>query len=56
MVMNKYTKHLIPAILAGVLTLYSTSVTAGNEQRSGQAGATELLINPLGSFIGLGWY
>ena len=54
MVMNKYTKHLIPAILAGVLTLYSTSVTAGNEQRSGQAGATELLINPWARSSGWG--
>mgnify|MGYP001384307370 CR=1 FL=1 len=54
MVMNKYTKHLIPAILAGMLTLYTTSVTAGNEQRSGQAGASELLINPWARSSGWG--
>jgi hypothetical protein len=46
MVMNKYTKHLFQALLIGVMSLYSTSASAGNEQRSGQAGASELLINP----------
>jgi hypothetical protein len=54
MVMNKYTKHLLPALLAGMVTLYSTSATAGNEQRSGQAGATELLINPWARSSGWG--
>ena len=54
MVMNTYTKHLIPLLFAGMLTVYSTSVTAGNEQRSGQAGATELLINPWARSSGWG--
>ncbi len=54
MVMNTYTKHLLPALFAGMLTLNSTSVLAGNEQRSGQAGASELLINPWARSSGWG--
>lgn len=54
MVMKKYTKQLVPVIMAGLMTLYSTSALAGNEQRSGQAGATELLINPWASSSGWG--
>jgi len=54
MVMNKYTKHLLPVFFAGLVTLYSTSALAGNEQRSGQAGATELLINPWARSSGWG--
>jgi hypothetical protein len=54
MVMNKYTKHLLPVFFAGLVTLYSTSASAGNEQRSGQAGATELLINPWARSSGWG--
>lgn len=54
MVMNKYTKHLLPALFAGLVTLYSTSASAGNEQRSGQAGASELLINPWARSSGWG--
>jgi hypothetical protein len=54
MVMNKYTKQLFPALFAGLMTLYSTSVSAGNEQRSGQAGASELLINPWARSSGWG--
>ncbi len=33
-------------IIAGVLFLLTNSVMAGNPERAGQAGATELLINP----------
>ena len=53
MVMKKYTKHLFPVIFTGLLALCFTA-TAGNEQRSGQAGATELLINPWARSSGWG--
>lgn len=54
MVMKKYTKQLFPVLLTGLMALYSSSATAGNEQRSGQAGATELLINPWARSSGWG--
>jgi len=54
MVMKKYTKQLLPVLLTGLLALYSSSAFAGNEQRSGQAGATELLINPWARSSGWG--
>ena len=54
MVMNKNTKQLFTAIFAGIMGLYSTSAFAGNEQRSGQAGASELLINPWARSSGWG--
>ncbi len=54
MVMKKYTKQLFPVLLTGLLVLCSNNVSAGNEQRSGQAGATELLINPWARSSGWG--
>ena len=54
MVMKKYTKQLLPVLLTGLLVLCSSSAFAGNEQRSGQAGATELLINPWARSSGWG--
>lgn len=54
MVMKKYTKHLFPTLLMGLMTLYSISASAGNEQRAGQAGASELLINPWARSSGWG--
>jgi len=54
MVMKKYTKQLFPVLLTGLLALCSSSASAGNEQRSGQAGATELLINPWARSSGWG--
>jgi hypothetical protein len=43
--MRRYFKFLSPFVLAGLLFTPAVSF-AGNEQRAGQAGATELLINP----------
>jgi hypothetical protein len=43
--MKKYSKILAPIALAG-LFFATTDMFAGNPDRAGQAGATELLINP----------
>ena len=40
----KHTAKILTAILAG--TMFSGNAFAGNQDRAGQAGATELLINP----------
>src|SRR6185369_9258244 len=50
--MKHTTKILSAALLAGVLS--SGSVFAGNQDRAGQAGATELLINPWARSSGWG--
>ena len=42
----KEINRLIKLILVFVLSFFSTFSFAGNEQRAGQAGASELLINP----------
>lgn len=44
--MKKMHKYLITALLIGLITFQNSNVNAGNEDRSGQAGASELLINP----------
>jgi hypothetical protein len=44
--MKKIYSCLIALILAGLTILPAGQVTAGNKDRSGQAGASELLINP----------
>ena len=54
MVMKKYTKHLLPVVLSGLMSLISTSASAGNPQRAGQAGAQQLLINPWAKSAGWG--
>ena len=54
MVVNSNKKHIFTAIFAGLIALYSISASAGNEQRSGQAGASELLINPWARSSGWG--
>ena len=54
MVMKIYSKKLVPVILTALLMLCSVNANAGNEQRSGQAGATELLINPWARSSGWG--
>lgn len=41
--MRRYLKYVTPFVLAGLL---AGPAQAGNEDRAGQAGATELLINP----------
>lgn len=40
-------------VLTAALTVSSTSVFAGNPERSGQAGASQLLINPYGRSAGM---
>ncbi|MES2284517.1 MAG: PorV/PorQ family protein [Bacteroidota bacterium] len=44
--MKKQYKLLVPFALAGLFILPVNTVFAGNPDRAGQAGATELLINP----------
>ncbi len=44
--MKKYNKIVAPIALAGLFILPTNNLLAGNPDRSGQAGATELLINP----------
>ncbi|MBC8342429.1 MAG: hypothetical protein H8E61_00430, partial [Bacteroidetes bacterium] len=44
--MKKMHKYLITALLIGLITFQNSNVNAGNEDRSGQAGASELLRNP----------
>ncbi|MGZ4035998.1 MAG: PorV/PorQ family protein [Bacteroidia bacterium] len=44
--MKKHLKILAPIALVGVFTVQVNKVFAGNPDRAGQAGATELLINP----------
>lgn len=48
----KHTAKILSAILAG--TMFSGIVMGGNTDRAGQAGATELLINPWARSSGLG--
>jgi len=47
-------KSLVPAALAGVMMLGINTTFAGNEDRSGQSGASELLINPWARSSGWG--
>lgn len=47
--MKKYIKYITPVLLTGIII---TNSFAGNEDRAGQAGATELLINPWGRSSG----
>ena len=44
--MKNYRKLLAPLAIAGLLIIPNHKIMAGNPDRSGQAGATELLINP----------
>ncbi|MCX6296223.1 MAG: hypothetical protein NTX97_09175, partial [Bacteroidetes bacterium] len=44
--MKKYSKIVAPLAFAGLFMLPTNNLLAGNPDRSGQAGATELLINP----------
>ena len=42
----KEINKLIRLLLVFILCFFSMGINAGNEQRAGQAGASELLINP----------
>ena len=52
--MKKSMKSIISASLAGIFTAASVCSFAGNGDRAGQAGATELLINPWARSSGWG--
>jgi hypothetical protein len=44
--MRRYFRYISPLIIAGLFIAPVNNAFAGNEDRAGQAGATELLINP----------
>lgn len=50
--MNTFTKYL-GVIVAGGVTLAGLNLKAGNPERAGQAGATQLLINPYSRSAGM---
>ncbi|MFH1118817.1 MAG: PorV/PorQ family protein [Bacteroidota bacterium] len=52
--MNKIFKYFTALLLAGILILPFSRATAGNKDRTGQAGASELLINPWARSSGWG--
>lgn len=51
--MNKGIRNVLQ-VLVLIVSLHANDLIAGNEQRSGQAGATELLINPWARSSGWG--
>ena len=51
--MKKIYSCLVAIFLMGLILIPLDKVTAGNKDRSGQAGASELLINPWAR--GTGW-
>lgn len=52
--MKNFYRHIFTVFVAVVLTIPTTSVFAGNKDRSGQSGASELLINPWAGSSGWG--
>lgn len=52
--MNKIFKYFAALLLTGVLFVPFNHLTAGNKDRTGQAGASELLINPWARSSGWG--
>ena len=54
MFMNNDMKNILGVMLLVVFLFHTDHLLAGNEQRSGQAGATELLINPWARSSGWG--
>ena len=52
--MKSFYKYLITLVIIGMLIIPDSSLYAGNKDRSGQAGATELLINPWARSSGWG--
>ena len=52
--MKNFYKYLIAAFLACLIVLPTMNLQAGNKDRSGQAGAAELLINPWARSSGWG--
>jgi hypothetical protein len=52
--MKSFYKYLVALVIIGMLIIPDSSLYAGNKDRSGQAGATELLINPWARSSGWG--
>lgn len=52
--MNKIFKYFAALLMTGVLFIPFNQLTAGNKDRTGQAGASELLINPWARSSGWG--
>lgn len=52
--MNKIFKYFAAFLLTGLLILPFSTIKAGNKDRTGQAGASELLINPWARSSGWG--
>ena len=52
--MKSLYKYLIALVIVVMLIIPDSSVFAGNKDRSGQAGASELLINPWARSSGWG--
>ena len=52
--MKKLFKSIVIVSLTILVLGYSNTAFAGNKDRTGQAGATELLINPWASTAGWG--
>ncbi|MDO9510551.1 MAG: PorV/PorQ family protein [Bacteroidales bacterium] len=52
--MKNITRYLIAIVFTGLITIPSLDLTAGNRDRSGQSGASELLINPWARSSGWG--
>ncbi len=52
--MKNFYKYLIPLVIIGFLSIAVLESYAGNKDRSGQAGASELLINPWARSSGWG--
>ena len=52
--MKNFYKYLVAILLLSIITLPIADVNAGNKDRSGQAGADELLINPWARNTGWG--
>lgn len=54
MVMNKISKYLFATLMIGALVMPFNQTIAGNKDRTGQAGASELLVNPWARSSGWG--
>lgn len=52
--MNKISKYIVASLMIGALVAPFNQVNAGNKDRTGQAGASELLINPWARSSGWG--
>ena len=51
---RRYSDKIVSAVFFAALTIFSTQTHAGNEDRIGAAGATQLLLNPWARSAGFG--